>query len=681
LNAGEWFIFDGASQRGPMSRVEVVQFLKDFADRDFASVWRPGLRDWKPAHELFEIDGPARLVAATDAMSRKRQYSLYALYAGLTISLSDFLFEWRGPIFERWDASGLAHNVSCVIGMIAAFMGVAFVIGALVDFGKAGSSRDSVLAPIPCEPEISPTVPQGPNRRGNFLARYWRGEYSLGVSSWCFVVLGNIVVAVILVGIVGLFQTGRGYEPRAIFGSLVFTWLVSSAFVIWQTVGVWRSANRYTARRHAVGKRAGWAMPAKFAVVLGFLSSLSAFVTAGLPQLAEASRMAFLDDPGIPPYSIRVMRNGTEAEITGGFKYGLTDDFTKILKASRQIKVVHLDSPGGRIGEAIRLNSLLKAQGVDTYVSSGCYSACTIAFAAGRNRYLRNGAVLGFHAPAFPGTTKDDLESASRDQKRFFAQAGFDGTFIDQALSTPSSEMWKPSAGVLTAAHVITGLSDGTDFAISGYGGDVSKDRMADLLAGDMPLLQSLRDRFPKDYDEVVSTYYNGYVSGTPEAQATALTKVKILSIIATLRPFADDAVLAELGSVYADEYQALGTTSPALCYQYASGVGGKDDFSTDLPAALVNRENEINRRVVETANRRQDVPAAVLGDLWKKLGTQIGTKGLGNDQINLLISDSVDASKYGEYCQISATFYREIAGLQQPEAGMLMRSLLSNKK
>jgi hypothetical protein len=682
LNAGEWFIFDGASQRGPMSRAEVVQFLRGFADRDFASVWRPGLRDWKPAQELFEIAAPARLVAATEEVSRKRRYSLYALYAGLTVCLSDFLFEWRGPIFERWDDSGLAHNVGYILGTMVAFVGVAFIIGALVDFGKSRSSRKGVLAPGAFdEQEISPTIPLDPIGRGKFLARYWRGEYSLAVSSWGFVFLGNIAVALVLVGIVGIFQSGRGYEPRAIFGSLVFTWLVSGTFVIWQTVGLWRSADRYTAGRHAVGKPAGWATLAKFAVIVGFLSTLSAFVTAGLPQLIEASRMAFLDDPGIPPYSIRVMRNGTEAEITGGFKYGLTEDFSKILKASRQIKVVHLDSPGGRIGEAIRLNNLLKAQAVDTYVSSGCYSACTIAFAAGRNRYLRNGAVLGFHAPAFPGTTKEDLESASLDQKRFFAQAGFDRTFIDKALSTPSSEMWKPSAELLAAAHVITGPSDGTDFAISGFGGDVSKDRMADLLAGDLPLLQPLKDRFPKDYDDVVSTYYDNYVNGTTEAESTALTKAKILSILATLRPLADDAVLADLGSIYAEEYQALGAKSPALCYQYASGVGAKDDFSMDLPAALVNRENEINRRVVETAKGRQVVPAAVLNDLWKKLGTQIGAKGLVNDQINLLTSDSIDASRYAEYCQVSATFYREIARLQQAEAGTIMRSLLGNKR
>jgi hypothetical protein len=64
---------------------------------------------------------------------------------------------------------------------------------------------------------------------------------------------------------------------------------------------------------------------------------------------------------------------------------------------------------------------------------------------------------------------------------------------------------------------------------------------MADLLAGDLPLLHSLKNKFPKDYDDVVSTYYDNYVNGTTEAASTALTKVKILSIIATLRPLADD--------------------------------------------------------------------------------------------------------------------------------------------
>jgi hypothetical protein len=74
---------------------------------------------------------------------------------------------------------------------------------------------------------------------------------------------------------------------------------------------------------------------AQIAVVLGLLRAVWAVAAAGVPQIAESYRIAFADDPDIPAYSIRVMRDGTEAEIVGGFKYGLTDDFEKILNASR----------------------------------------------------------------------------------------------------------------------------------------------------------------------------------------------------------------------------------------------------------------------------------------------------------------------------------------------------------
>jgi len=120
------------------------------------------------------------------------------------------------------------------------------------------------------------------------------------------------------------------------------------------------------------------------------------------------------------------MRDGTEAEISGGFKYGLTDDFSKILLASRQIKVVHLDSVGGRLGEGEKLFKLIRERGLTTYVSSKCMSACTLAFAGGRERYLLKSASLGFHKGAFPGVGKANSMS-------------FNATFSRLPGSMPSS--------------------------------------------------------------------------------------------------------------------------------------------------------------------------------------------------------------------------------------------------
>ncbi|WP_157676409.1 hypothetical protein [Afipia sp. GAS231] len=635
-----------------------------------------------PASQLFEIVVPDRIVPASKQISSKRQFSLYGIYLGLTVVLADYLFEWRGPKFKRWQGSGLYENIGYIIGAVAICLVLGFIIGGASDFAKGRSRRKSVLDPSTFqEPEIIPEIPLDPNRRNNFIARYWRGEYSLGISYWVFGFVGNIAVAVLTVGIVMLFQTDNEYEPRAIFGSLISVWLLIIAFVVWQVTGVWRSANRLIARRQVVGKRAGWATVAKVVVVLGLLNSISTFFKSGLPQLIESSRMAFLDDPDIPAYSIRVMRNGTEAEIAGGFKYGLTDDFSKVLKASRQIKVVHLDSTGGRVGEAFKLNNVLKAQGVDTYVSNGCYSACTIAFAAGRNRFIRKGAVLGFHAPAFPGMTKSELQDAALDQKRLFIDAGFNRKFVDKALSTPSSEMWMPSADLMAAADVITGLSDGTEFAVSGFGGDLSKEGMANALAKALPLLQTLKDRFPKHYDRVISTYYDDYIAGKTEAEAIVDARGKLVSIIATLRTLADDAVLVDLATVLADEYAALGDKSATLCYKFASGIGSEDNITAELPIALVNRDNEINRRIVETARNRQDVSATDAKDLWKKLLAPLAAKGVREEQLKLLLSDTAAApSRYGEYCRASETFYREIARLQQREAAILMRFIFAEK-
>src|SRR5262245_20200430 len=210
------------------------------------------------------------------------------------------------------------------------------------------------------------------------------------------------------------------------------------------------------------------------------------------------------------------MRDGTEAEIVGGLKYGLTDDFLKILGASPRVKVVHLNSIGGRLGEGEKLFEVIRGRGLTTYVSSKCMSACTLAFAGGRERYLRQGAVLGFHKGAFPGTDDDSFDD---NQRAIFARAGFEPQFISKALSTPNSDMYKPELSVLMAAHVITDVTDGSQFAISGMKMDLSKEDIALSLSKAMPVYQAMRERFPKTYDNFIDDFHQNIMRGKSEAE------------------------------------------------------------------------------------------------------------------------------------------------------------------
>jgi hypothetical protein len=518
-----------------------------------------------------------------------------------------------------------------------------------------------------------------PHRFNNFIARNWRGEFSLGTTYWLFGFLGNLFAGVLALSVIAAFQSDGGYQPQAIFAAILLMWVGVVTVAIWQTVGVWRSANRHIKARVLLGKKSPWAGLAKLAVCFGALRLAGTFLSSGWPQLLETSRMSFLGDPDIPAYSIRVMRNGTEAEITGGFKYGLTDDFVKILNASRQIKVVHLNSLGGRIGEAAKLNKVIRGRNLDTYVSSRCMSACTVAFAGGARRTLRKGAVLGFHAPSFPGMSKDELADSSRIQRDIFAAAGFDKKFVDQALSTPSTELWRPASSLLLQARAITAISDGGDYAMSGLGTSLTKNDFGSMLSKALPLMEALKMKFPDDYDSVVQAYYGSFESGKTEAESVAASRAKLLVILRKLRPLADDGVLSDIGAVYADQYKALGSRNLALCYQYASGVGNTVAAS-DIPEPLIQRENDINRRVVETASKRAAVNATVSEALWKKVAAILAGKGVRSEQFDLLWAATVPSEKYGDYCTTVTMLFREISKLPQTEAGVLMRDVLANK-
>jgi hypothetical protein len=328
----------------------------------------------------------------------------------------------------------------------------------------AGAIQDVVNRHAPRKKARRKTRRGDTVRFANVLTRYWRGEFPLWVSCWVVGVIGGLVISFVPAIVVGVFTADKGYNPSSIFFVSAAVWVVVFTIAAWQAVGLWRSATRYAAAplpRHddkAAESALLWSALARLVVIVGLTSLLATFGTEWLPQLRELYKIAFFDDPDIPPYSITIARDGTEAEIVGGFKYGLTDDFAAITKSARHIKVVHLDSAGGRLGEAERLFTLIRERGLNTYVSSKCFSACTLAFAGGRERVLKRGAALGFHKADFPGVSENEFDSL---QQKVFTTAGFDSRFIERALSTPHKELWTPSPDVLLAAGVITGVSDG----------------------------------------------------------------------------------------------------------------------------------------------------------------------------------------------------------------------------
>jgi hypothetical protein len=389
--------------------------------------------------------------------------------AGLAICAADLLLAWRGEKFAAWDSiAGLAHNFDHVCGtvVLTAFLG--FIAGAIRDAvsgHKGRARRKNARRKVLTKNE--PLFENISIADINIMARHWRGELPLWVSCWVFGVIGSLIIPFIPAVAVALFKADRSYNPSSIFSVSAAVWIAVFAIAVWQTVGVWRCAVRYAAAHpprqdDQTGEAEFaplWSGLARLVVIVGFASLLATFGTEWLPQLRELYKIAFYNDPDIPPYSIRISKDGTEVEITGGFKYGLTDEFAAVTKNARHLRMVHLDSAGGRLGEAERLFTLIRERGLGTYVSSRCFSACTLAFAGGRERVLKRGAALGFHKAEFPGVSENEFDDL---QYKVFNAAGFDSRFIERALSTPHKDLWMPSPDVLLAAGVITSVTDGT---------------------------------------------------------------------------------------------------------------------------------------------------------------------------------------------------------------------------
>jgi hypothetical protein len=669
-----WYIVIEGQAWGPASTETMLGYLKT-RDRAQTYVWREGFDNWHLVKDVPELRGigppPMPPVAVHDADSvlakekpQRKARKVRWLKIGAIIGLVYALVCIAAGIPSQQDIFYLGGYILGLVGF-AGLLG--FIAGFIADLMRGPAKAEPGPLPTRAVPATEPPIAPG---RGNFIARHWRGELPLWVSYWVINFLGDLCVAAVPILIGAIFASKTGYYPLSLFATFSGTWACILLVACWQLVGTWRSAKRYRSIRRQQGRHAFWGGLAQAAVVFGVFATGSNIVREGAPQIIETWRIAFLNDPDIPEYSIRVMRDGTEAEIVGGLKYGLTDDFAKILSASRRIKIVHLNSVGGRLGEGERLYEVIRSRGLTTYVSSTCLSACKLAFAGGHERYLRKGAVLGFHKGTFPG-----YEGFEEAQRAIFARAGFDPRFIAKAVSTPNADMYTPEPSVLLAAHVITDVTDGSQFAVSGLGRELSKEDIGLSLSKALPVFEAMKERFPKFYDSLIDQYQQDIVRGKSEAETIENVRAKFMPFMHQLIPLADDDVLIDYARLLTDQYAALSKHDPSACYLYASGTGNKD-FVSLLPQDVSARELAIQERVIRTAVKRPPINQKVEEMVRQKLLTRLKANGVTDSDLQILTEGTVDKSKHRLYCALSIAMFREVARLPEAEGAMFMRTV-----
>ncbi len=284
------------------------------------------------------------------------------------------------------------------------------------------------------------------------MIRHWRGELSLGVSF----AVNILLLDALLWGALSTVETLTGVygaNIRLAFFAFFVVYAALPLLFAWQTVGAWRSA-------HVQRTAKPWLARGLKAALLGLVLVSAAKFPAAYAMTKEFGGIALATGQDAMP-ELTLRRYGRELNISGGIAFGLTERVREIVASHPKIKIISLDSPGGRVREARLLRNFIKANNMKTFSSEGCMSACTIAFLACSERILYKEAGLGFHKSSFSGASEGELNRVDRVDKAYMIRAGVDRAFADKAYSIASTDMWFPTHDELIASHYVTRLYHG----------------------------------------------------------------------------------------------------------------------------------------------------------------------------------------------------------------------------
>jgi len=526
----------------------------------------------------------------------------------------------------------------------------------------------AVQTGLPDTGRAFPSAASRSGQRGNWFARHWRGDLPLGASYWVNGLLLTVVAAGAVTFVTTRIAPDIAAAPKTFSFLIIALWPCLTLTTVWQQVGIWRSSNKHVARN---GKPF-WANLAKLAVILGLLGQAATVKTTAIPQISEFWKILTGHDP-VGAYQLRVLRNASELEISGAIAFGLSDDVAKILAAHPTIKIIHLNSVGGRINEARRLRGLIQSKQLSTYTATGCSSACVLPFLAGTRRLIASNTKLGFHQYAFPGVRSNEFAEEYARDGQYFISRGVSGSFVKRAFETPNAEMWTPSYEELLSAGVVTGQPTSNEVAISGLGLANDKSFEDGFLA--FPIYRALKTYEPNAYSEVLAAARDTIQRGGTWGDLRAITHPVLGRVYLKRLPYAGDAEILSAIRLMLDEMAALYDKDPKLCYSYVRPDAGRSiDVAQYLPQDLAARELAVMADVISSSGSAPRRPMAaeqatvLMQGMFRVLGQRFGEK------TGVIALGVVPEANQGTYCVVAYAMFTEILSMPPAQAASFLR-------
>lgn len=413
-----------------------------------------------------------------------------------------------------------------------------------------------------------------------YLARHWRGELSLPVSFWVNNLLWSILAGLAIGGLAAwIGVAGDGVRAGAL--AILLAWPALLATNVWATVGAWRASGAYLAG----GGRVLWGWGARVLLAIGALGTLVSTVADFGPQVGTYLQMARGIDP-IGHLQVTLSLDGRRLHLEGPVGMGDARRVQALAARAPGLRLVELDSPGGRLKEAAALAALVRASAWQTRTVGVCESACTLIHLAGSRRQLMPGAKLGFHR-ASGGTLNPVLDRlANHELERTYRAAGLSDHLLTRAMATPPSRMWHPARDELVAGGLITVPERPLDIELPSALPAPTAELVDALMANETWF--ALERRFPGTVAEAAARVAELPAAGlTAEAAQVAAQQAVAPRIVALLQAASAETRELYLGLFGAQLDAAQAADAPSCLGVLALDAGAR----RALPPALARRE------------------------------------------------------------------------------------------
>lgn len=387
-----------------------------------------------------------------------------------------------------------------------------------------------------------------------FVARHWRGDFPLAVSFGLIAVLLTICLSFVAAVATPLF---RDRSLSEISFATLGIYLFIAALLPWQIAGAWRSLTQRGTKTLRTRAAAG-------CLVVITIGGAYLFLFKMIPQIAELAILKW-ENATLPPFELRKMLKDSEVEFRGGLRAGAATRLRQVLDQLPEVKVIELNSPGGRMDEARAIAQLIEERHLSVRAGEQCLGAAALVFLAANERAAEKEGQLGFErvdGHPLTGARRAQFEKLALD---LFREAGVKKEFATRALSSRRGETWFPTLSELQLAGVITG----TNSACSSAADDEPEDENQPWIS--RPLFSALKILDRSVYVRMLDEVYAGLQQNKSHAEMTSTLRALAAPVASRQIPNASTEAILAMRDYWIEALDTLGKSDPAICLALVS--------------------------------------------------------------------------------------------------------------